>query len=78
MREGHRRRRTRPAGPRPLRRCLTRLPDPEDLREQVGIPLDPYLDPFRKFSRNKMHARTATELAAAEAQLVWARSLELT
>jgi len=54
------------------------LPDPEDLREQVGIPLDPYPDPFRKVSRNKMHARTATELAAAEAQLVWARSLELT
>jgi len=34
VREGHRRRRTRPAGPRPLRRCLTQLPDPEDLREQ--------------------------------------------
>jgi len=40
---GHRRRRTRSAGPRPARRCLTQLPDPEDLREQARTLLDPML-----------------------------------
>jgi cell filamentation protein len=54
------------------------LPDPEDLREQARTLLDPYLDPFWQILRNKVHARTASELAAAETQLVWARSLELT
>ena len=54
------------------------MPDPEDLREQARVLLDPYLDPFWQILRNKVHARTASELAAAETQLVWARSLELT
>ena len=52
------------------------MPDPEDLREQARTLLDPYLDPFWQILQNKV--RTASELAAAETQLVWARSLELT
>ena len=50
----------------------------DDLRERARVLLDPYLDPFWQILRNKVHARTASELAAAETQLVWARSLEFT
>jgi cell filamentation protein len=53
------------------------LPDPEDLRDQARALLDPYVDPFWQILRNKVHARTASELARAETDLVWSRAVEL-
>lgn len=54
------------------------LPDPDDLRDHARALLDPYLDPFWQILRNKVHARTAAELAASETELVLVRSMQLT
>lgn len=56
---------------------VTALPDPDDLRAQAQAFVDPYLDEYWQILRNKVHARTASELATAETQLVWARSWEM-